>query len=200
MNFLEAELNNSDEGVPFQHLTGFWLGTVNTDTAISNLLEHSGRKDGEKMRSGFLGSLRPFQGVHENNFIDVMNSLVVVAPELVKQNRAAIELMVAIWDMCHRTRVYASYENSILIRNRLISDQDCQRLHLYLRTIESCMLRLLAGERSELAFRPYFEFLLTTGSSFAPEKHLVSLLDQLQISDDPDDQELASKLKNLIGE
>jgi hypothetical protein len=104
---------------------------------------------------GFLGSLRPYQGhLLEQNFLEVMESLRVLAPGL---SSATVdrEVVAALWVICHLARAWGIEPEGMLRRNRLISATDVETLASWVDTISYATMCLLDGAGEEEAFSEY---------------------------------------------
>jgi hypothetical protein len=107
-----------------------------------------------KAASGFLGSLRPYGGhLLEENFIEVMESLRILAPELLGTT-VDRELLGALWSLCHLARAWGVEPEGMLRRNGLISPADVERLAGWIETVSYATMCLLNGSEEE-AFHAY---------------------------------------------
>lgn len=108
-----------------------------------------------KMQNGFLGSLRPFTGLNEDNFHEVMYVLKVMQP-LFDDNECKIdrEIISAIWGMCHLARSWGIDTDGMLRRNNLITSEDINKLETWIDHISYAFWGLLDG-LSEEAFEDY---------------------------------------------
>lgn len=128
--------------------------------AKERLSYHSGRNSdiqNPKWKSGFLGSLRPFQGqLREENFHDIMECLKVLTDELSEPmiDREAVSDLVAI---VHLARVWAS-PGGMLGSNHLLTKEQTNRLLAWCDIIETCFMYLL-DDAEEEAFFEYEEYL-----------------------------------------
>ena len=103
---------------------------------------------------GFLGMLRPYKELREQNFHEVMQALRTVAPQL---QAASIdrELISALWGICHFGRAWALENGSMLQCNDLITPADADRLDEWLSIISYAVASLLDNSGPEEAFQPY---------------------------------------------
>jgi hypothetical protein len=117
---------------------------------------HSGAHpdtDDPRWQSGFLGSLRPFKGLREENFHDVMCCLRVLGHSL--QDRVVErETVAAVWGICHLGRSWGVHPEGMLRRNGLISQEDVDTLETWIDTISYAFLCLLDDDEQE-AFAGY---------------------------------------------
>jgi hypothetical protein len=108
-----------------------------------------------KMQNGFLGSLRPFTGLNEDNFHEVMYSLKVIQA-LFDKNECKIdrEIISSIWGICYLARAWGIDTDGILRRNNLITNEDIIKLESWINHISCAFWGLLDG-LSEEAFEDY---------------------------------------------
>lgn len=107
-----------------------------------------------RMEGGFLGTLRPYQSLNENNFHEVMLAIRVLAPELSKE-RLDRQLISALWGLCHFGRVWGCHPDGMLRSNNLIAEEDINRLEDWINAISYAVTHLLEGCDSETAFEFY---------------------------------------------
>lgn len=108
-----------------------------------------------KARSGFLGSLRPYEGhLIEQNFVEVMEALRGLAPEL-SRDTVDREIVSALWAICHLARAWGVEPDGMLRRNGLIGAADVETLAGWVDTISYAAMCLLAGAGEEEAFGDY---------------------------------------------
>ncbi len=116
---------------------------------------HSGRNsdiDNPKWKNGFLGSLRPIQGLNRENFIEVMECLRTLKDEIAAPLLDR-EIVCDIVGITHLTRVWASPQG-MLGRNQLLSEEQTKHLLAWADIIESCFMFLLERAEEE-AFEDY---------------------------------------------
>lgn len=107
------------------------------------------------MQSGFLGSLRPFQGhLIEQNYHEVMAALRVVAPSL-EQPDVDREVVRSLWGICHLARAWGVYPDGMLRSNGLIQPADVERLDDWVERISYATFVLLDGGGIDRAFELY---------------------------------------------
>jgi hypothetical protein len=125
-------------------------------TAKELLLLHSfshpdSATDG-RAETGFLGSLRPYQGhLIDENFREVMGALRVLGPEL-SSPALDREVIAALWAICHLGRAWGVEPEGMLRRNKLISDDDVKKLDDWIEAISWAVFCLLDGGDAETAF------------------------------------------------
>ncbi|MBX3469273.1 MAG: hypothetical protein KF878_20555 [Planctomycetes bacterium] len=108
-----------------------------------------------RVARGFLGSLRPYGGLIEENFHEVMEALIALAPELSDGRRVDREVMSALWGICHFARSWGVHPEGMLRRNELIAPHDVERLEEWVETISYAVTSLLDGGPVEEAFADY---------------------------------------------
>ena len=111
--------------------------------------------DHPKMRSGFLGCLRPYRGaLVEENFHEVMRALRGVAA-LLEQPQVDQEIINALWGICHLARAWGVAPSGMLRRNSLISSDDVVQLEAWIDCISEATMFLLDHAGSDEAFHDY---------------------------------------------
>lgn len=105
--------------------------------------------------SGFLGSLRPYQGLNEANFHAVMAAITALAPYFQKERLVDKEIIAALWAICSLGRAWGVQPDGMLRRNRLISDQDAMRLDQWIECISWAVSTLLGGSDLDTALELY---------------------------------------------
>lgn len=105
-----------------------------------------------KWEHGFMGSLRPLKGVHEENFIEVMECIKALKEEFYK---TAIdrEIISDIVSIVSTTRSWVS-PDGMLGSNHLLTNEQTQQLLLWINIIEETLMYLLDGAEEE-AFYTY---------------------------------------------
>lgn len=132
---------------------------LNTEDAKLLLSYHSGRNpdiENPKWTGGFLGSLRPFRGsLTERNFHEVMACLRVLAVDLGDRETLDRDVVADLWAIVHLGRAWALAPGGMLRRNRLITEDDRERMEAWLDTVSYAVLTLLDGAGEEEAFGGY---------------------------------------------
>jgi hypothetical protein len=93
----------------------------------------------------FLGCLRPFSGLREENFLLIMNALVALKPYLAGQAVWERRLVEGLWELTTRSRLWGLDPDGMLQRNKLLSADETVRLLRWVRCIEMAVSRLLRG-------------------------------------------------------
>ena len=129
---------------------------MNTELAKELLSFHSCRNediDDPRWENGFLGILRPFQGeLNEKNFIEIMECLKVLVPEIQKENIDK-NIVSDIMNIIHFTRNWVS-EEGMLTRNNKLTAEQTKYLLAWIDIIETCFIYLLE-DASDIAFTDY---------------------------------------------
>src|SRR3954463_3134549 len=83
---------------------------------------------------GFLGMLRPYKGLKEEHFREIMEALQAVAPELRKRS-VDRELMADLWELVFLPWLWALAPGGMLQRTHRVSDEDQRVLAKWLEEI-----------------------------------------------------------------
>lgn len=108
-----------------------------------------------KMATGFLGSLRPYTGLKEENFHEVMQAIITLAPEIQKEKEIDRDIIKALWAICELARAWGIHPKGMLRSNNLIALKDVSRLEQWIDTITYAVLILLDGGDLEAALEFY---------------------------------------------
>ncbi len=126
------------------------------ESAHELLLFHSCRHhdtDDPRWKDGFLGMLRPYQGLHEDNFHSVMACLRALVSTL-QSDTVDRDIVGSVWAICHLARAWAIWPGGMLPSNNLISTEDVTRLEVWIDQISYTTFCILDGELDE-AFHQY---------------------------------------------
>jgi len=129
---------------------------MTSEEARESLRFHSGSHPDvhdPRWSRGFLGMLRPYHGLREESFHEVMRALRVLADDL-QNERVDREVVSAIFGICHFARAWGIHPEGMLRRNALIVDADVERLERWVWTISYATTCVLDGSRDE-AFAEY---------------------------------------------
>lgn len=110
-----------------------------------------------KMKTGFLGSLRPYKGLREENFHEIMDIICVLSDEF-HQEKIECEIIRNLWSICHFARAWGVNPNRMLQRNNLIATEDVKKLEYWVETISYAVTMLLDGCDLKTAFEEYRDF------------------------------------------
>ena len=108
-----------------------------------------------KMATGFLGSLRPYQGIKEENFREVMEAIKSLAEYFQKEPLLDKEIVNALWGICHLARAWGVHPDGMLRRNNLISEKEHLQLEEWIETISYATMMLLDGCDMDIALEEY---------------------------------------------
>jgi hypothetical protein len=111
------------------------------------------------LEDGFLGSLRPYRGLRDQNFHSVMQALLVVGELWAASPMVDRDLIQSVWTICTRARVWGLDPNGMLQRNKLISADDVKKLDRWVHLIERTALGLLAHPKPWIWIDGYAEYL-----------------------------------------
>jgi hypothetical protein len=98
--------------------------------------------------------LRPYKGLREASFHEVMACVIALAPELSADtvDRSTIS---ELWAICHLARAWGVEEEGMLRRNGLISADDVERLARWIECISYATMLMLDGSDVDSALEPY---------------------------------------------
>jgi hypothetical protein len=94
---------------------------------------------------GFLGCLRPYSGLREENFLRVMDAIIALRPHLAGKREWERRLVEGVWGLTTTARSWGLDPGGMLPRNRLLSADDAARLLRWVQCIEMAVARLLRG-------------------------------------------------------
>jgi hypothetical protein len=106
-----------------------------------------------RWETGFLGSLRPFSGLREENFHEVMAALRTLAESL-RADEVPREVVSSVMNICHYGRAWGLDPGGMLRGNNVISDVDVERLEDWVWTISYAFTCVLDDAVDE-AFHEY---------------------------------------------
>jgi hypothetical protein len=107
--------------------------------------------------SGLIDMLRPYHGLREEYFHELVAAIRAVAPSLRMDAHMDPELMGSLWSILVYVHSYALAPNCSLQQNHLISPQDLATLHDWVRTIGFLVCGLQAGGEVHYVFESYDE-------------------------------------------
>jgi hypothetical protein len=127
---------------------------VNYDIAKHLLLLHGSgtlNVEGNPLvkEDGFLGVLRPYAGLKEENFHEVMEALFAIAESTSASATVDRELFSSVWWMCYLARLWGVEPTGMLRRNKLITENDVTRLARWIDVVEYSALHILSGNHHE---------------------------------------------------
>ncbi len=97
------------------------------------------------IEDSFLGCLRPFAGLREENFLQVMEAIIALRPYLEGQQVWEARLVEGLWELTRRARLWGLDPNGMLQRNRILTAEDTARLLRWVQCIESAVSKLFRG-------------------------------------------------------
>ncbi len=119
------------------------MSVVTRDEARESLAFHVSAEG-----DGFLGSLRPYRGLRESNFHEVMAALRCIAPDL-QGDLVDRSVLRDLWGICHMGRAWGVHPDGMLRRNQLITDADVARLEHWIECISYATFMLMEGPGDE---------------------------------------------------
>jgi len=118
--------------------------------ALNTILMHGiGRSDVPSSEAcyehGFIGCLRPWSGLRDENYRELMTAIVSLRHSLAERDAWPTELIAGIVGITRMAHCWGIDETGMLRRNNLITDTDVARLRQWTRRIESVVEQLLMG-------------------------------------------------------
>lgn len=101
--------------------------------------------------NSFLGCLRPFSGLREENFLQIMEAIIALKSHLSGKKFWEKRLVEGLWGLTTTARTWGLDPNGMLQRNHLLTDEDTAQLRLWVDCIEMAVSRLLRGGDPEEA-------------------------------------------------
>lgn len=176
---------------------------MNYEMANLLLLEHgSGWQDGEGeihfKRDGFLGMLRPYQGLIESNFHRVLEAIYVVGERVCQESQMDRELAGTLFHLCTTARSWGLRSGGMLQRNKLITAADTDLLENWIDTFETTISMILAGHPPFFRVSTYAEYVIQYGTGDNEEFFISQMIRHLELPDEIVDQtEVALALGKL---
>ena len=93
----------------------------------------------------FLDMLRPYRGLHDHVLSDLKEALRAFAPRFVDVQLSRDHVS-ALWAITCLGRLWALEPGGMLRRNRLITDEDLEKLSRFLGHFDYAVMVLLAGQ------------------------------------------------------
>ena len=132
------------------------------EDAKTELLRHAGFA-GNFYKDGFLACLRPYSGLKAENFHSVVEAVLSVGTVFASVETIERSIVYAVWSLTSRARTSGLDNDSMLVRNKLISPEDHNRLSRWVDILERMMLRLLHGQRAADSMHGYCEYVAEFG-------------------------------------
>jgi hypothetical protein len=96
---------------------------------------------------GFLASLRPYSGLREENFLELLEVIRVLSPHLRGDTPLDKEIIGDLWTICTCARVWGLHPDGMLRRNGLVTPDDVARLEEWVdRILWAVMILLNDGD------------------------------------------------------
>lgn len=109
-------------------------------------------------KAGLLDSLRPYRGIREEDFAEIVEAILVVHRETDGVERIEKEVVGALWDLCRRIRWLALEPGSGVRANRLASAEEIERLAAWVHAIESMTIQVLSNHETEACAAGFLEY------------------------------------------
>lgn len=132
------------------------------EIAKVELLRHAGIAE-DHYATGFLGCLRPYSGLRERNFHEVVEALLSSGSVFSASDFVDRQVAESVLCMCHYARQWGVDDDGMLVRNKLVSPDGRRRLQQWVAVIEKMMLELLAGRPPYETLHPYCEYVSEFG-------------------------------------
>ena len=94
---------------------------------------------------GFIGCLRPWSGLRDENYVELMTAIVSLRESLAGHDHWPAELVLGLWGITRTAYCWGIDDAGMLRRNGLISADDVAKLRFWTRRIESVVQQLLMG-------------------------------------------------------
>lgn len=117
--------------------------------------------DDPRWESGFLRNLRPFTGLREENFHQIMEAIRALAPTLSNSKTCDTGVVSALWSICHLGRAWGLDSEGMLQRNGILNHEDTKRLQHWINNISYTCHCLFDGCDVDTAFEDYDHSLAT---------------------------------------
>ncbi|NOS93204.1 MAG: hypothetical protein HOP30_14890 [Cyclobacteriaceae bacterium] len=122
------------------------------EQALEQLKFHSGRHpdvNSAKWSSGFLPSLRPFNGLNRPAFDNLMECLDILKDEIQGAEALDRELITDLWIICHYAKALGTDPEGMIRRNNIIFDQELKELEHWINRISFRVSWWLEGLEEE---------------------------------------------------
>jgi hypothetical protein len=115
------------------------------EEARSLIQKHAGRSPSCAAEDTFLGMLRPYRGLSEPHFREVMQALAALGPVL-QEPHVERELMADLWEIAFLAWLWALSPHGMVRRQNLITPEDQARLAEWVEEIGLTLSLMLGGE------------------------------------------------------
>ena len=123
---------------------------MNYRDALNTILLHGvGRDDvpleQSTLDSGFVGCLRPWSGLRDDNYHDLMRAILSLHDSVGDSDNWPKELVLGLFGIIRMTHCWGLDDTGMLRRNDLIPDDDVAKLRGWIQRIEMVVEQLLMG-------------------------------------------------------
>jgi hypothetical protein len=132
------------------------------EDAKEELLRHAGIAE-DFYENGFIGCLRPYSGLKAENFHAVVEAVLSVGTVFVSAETIERSIVNAAWTLTSMARSHGLNDDSMLVRNKLISPEHRNQLSRWVDILEWMMLMLLNGQRAADSMHGYCEYVSEYG-------------------------------------
>jgi hypothetical protein len=122
---------------------------VTGNEGTTAILRHAGISVAGETRAGLLGRLHPAGRLDDADFLELLEAVAAVAPQLTADGDEGRKLTAALWDICRTARFWARGRSGPELSLPLA---DRKRLDVWVDEIERIVLELLHGEPPWWAF------------------------------------------------
>jgi hypothetical protein len=160
------------------------------DEGKHRLMVHAGLVVDPASMPGLLGTLRPYQGIQEALFHDLVEAIFAISSSLSSpEPHVDKDVVHSLLYINRLVRTGATEPTGPLRRNRLITDADVATLERWLDVVERVVLRYLRGLQHHVALFAYVEYLEQSKSSpTAQQQFIIPILLELVEHGDSDHQ------------
>ena len=132
------------------------------ENAVNLILMHGIGRDDVPLEealfpNGFLASLRPYTGLQEKNFLEVLGAIIALAPHLAGKKVLERRLVSGLWELVQRAQNWGLDPHGMIQRNKLMSAADTERLRLWVICLEMAIRRLLHGGSDPAEALTYYQ-------------------------------------------
>jgi hypothetical protein len=171
---------------------------LNHSQALNALDIHSGHVlDDRKL--GLVGKLRPYSGLSEPDFAEIMNALLVLSDCFGDGSYLLRPTVRDLWHLCEQCRTLALEATSPLRATRRIGDPEALLLAKWVSIIERTAIRLLSGHSTVDSMSSLYEYIsVAEDARLGCYAFALPLLDTAVGSDDEDVREYAASAKEKL--
>ncbi len=112
---------------------------------IKRLIRVHAGFDLDELNPGILSRLRPYVGIREMDFAEIINLIILLHPSVIRSSVIEPEICAALWSICESARTLALRSGSAVRRNHLASDDVLEQLSNWISAIEIFSIRMLRG-------------------------------------------------------